>query len=160
MLDACRLRRPEDVPVWRARLSWGMATSRIDVVDEALKHLPTTGSNPARVHRARAWLAAHRGDVASERQELELVIEADPADTTALDRLAALAEKDGRLARAAELLRQKAETDHALARYMKLHDREQPLRDAVELARLAKQLGRQFESRAFLVVANSDESSY
>jgi tetratricopeptide (TPR) repeat protein len=160
LLDACRLRRPEDIPVWQARLNWGMATHQIDVVNEALKHLSTTESNPAKVHRTTAWLAAHRGDVAAERQELELVVEADPADRTALDRLAALAQKDGQPARAAELLRQKAEVDRALARYIKLHDRKQPLRDAAELARLAKQLGRQFESRAFLVIANSDESAY
>jgi enediyne biosynthesis protein E4 len=159
LLDACRLRRPEDIPVWRARLSCGMATHQIEVVDEALKHLPTTESNPAEVHRARAWLAAHRGDVASERQELELVVEAAPADITALDRLAALAEEDGKPTRAVELLRRKAEIDHALARYVELHDRKQPLRDAVELARLAQKLGRRFESRAFLVIANSDESS-
>jgi enediyne biosynthesis protein E4 len=160
LLDACLLRRPKDIPVWRARLSWGMATHRIDAVNEALKHLSAAGSNPAKVHRTRAWLAEHRGDVATERQELELVVEADPADVTALDQLAALAAKDGQPARAAELLRRKAEIDHALARYMELHDRKQPFRDAVELARLAKQLGRQFESRVFLVIANSDDSAY
>jgi enediyne biosynthesis protein E4 len=31
-LDACVKHRPEDHPVWRLRLVWGMATNRIDVV--------------------------------------------------------------------------------------------------------------------------------
>jgi tetratricopeptide (TPR) repeat protein len=160
LLNACRLRRPEDIPVWRARLGWGMAARRIDLVNEALKHLSTIQSTPAKFHRITAWLAMNRGDFATERQELELLLEADPADVTALDRLAGLAEKDGQPARAAELLRRKAELGRSLARYLKLHDRNQPLRDAVELARLAKQLGRQFESRVFLVVANSDDSAF
>ena len=41
-LDACLERRPGDVPVWRARLKWGMATSRVDVVREALTRLPAS----------------------------------------------------------------------------------------------------------------------
>jgi len=45
------------------------------------------------------------------------------------------------------------ETDRLLARYRELHDRNQPFRDAVELARLAEQLGRRFEARAFLTIA-------
>ena len=67
-LDACQRRRPDDVPVWRARLSWGIATNRIDVVRQALTHLPAAESTPAQVHRLEAWLAANRGDVATERQ--------------------------------------------------------------------------------------------
>ena len=107
-LDACQQRRPEDVPVWRARLSWGIATNRIDVVQQALTHLPAAESNPAQLHRLNAWLAAQRGDVATERRELELLVAADPADVTALDRLAELAEKDGQPARAAELAAQES----------------------------------------------------
>jgi len=152
-LDACQRRRPEDVPVWLARLRWGIATNRVDVVQRAMTHLPAMESNPAGLHRLNAWLAAHRGDVATERGELELLVAADPADVTALARLAELAEKEGQRARAAELVRKQADIDRLLGRYRELHDRNQPFRDAVELARLAEQLGRRFEARVFLTIA-------
>ena len=92
----------------------------------------------------------------AERRELEHLLAADPADLTALDRLAQLAEKDGQPAQAAELRRRKAEIDGFAARYEKLHERKQPIRDAVEMASLAEQLGRRFEARGFLTVAISE----
>ncbi len=51
----------------------------------------------------------------------------------------------------------RVETDPLLARYRELHDRQQPFRDAVEAARLAEQLGRRFEARAFLTIAIEEE---
>jgi tetratricopeptide (TPR) repeat protein len=156
-LDACQRRRPDDVPVWHARLSWSIATNRIDLVEESLTHLPAAVSNPAQVHWLKAWLAARRGHVAAERQELERLLAVDPAERTALDRLAQLAEKDRHPARAAELLRKKIEIDRLRSRYEKLHDRKQPIRDAVEMAHLAEQLGRRFEARVFLTLAISED---
>jgi tetratricopeptide (TPR) repeat protein len=155
-LDALR-GRDEDVPVWRARLNWGIATGRDDVVQEALTHLPASDSTPAQVHRLKARLAANRGDVATERRELERLCASDPADPTALVRLAQLAEKEGQPARAAELLRKKLDIDRLRARYDKLHKRRQPVRDAAEMAHLAEQLGRGFEARAFLTLAISED---
>lgn len=156
-IDACQARRPEDVAVWRSRLNWGIATNRIDVVKQAITHLPAMESNPSRLHRQNAWLAAHRGDLALERRELELLVAADPSDVSALGRLALLAEKDDLPARGAELVRRKADIDRRLARYRELRDRKQPFRDAVEMARLAEQLGRLFEARVFLTIAISEE---
>jgi thioredoxin-like negative regulator of GroEL len=156
-LDACLKSHPEDIPVWSARLSWSIATNRIDVVQQALKHVPAGDSTSALVHRLKAWLAAKRGDVATERRDLERLLTEDPADLTALDRLAQLAEKEGQPAQAAELVRKKVEINRLLARYEKLYDRNQPIRDAEEMASLAEQLGREFEARVFLTVAISDE---
>ena len=65
-----------------------MAANRIDVVEQALRHLPAATTTPAQLHRLKAWLSAHRGDVESERRELERLLAMDPADLTALDRLA------------------------------------------------------------------------
>jgi enediyne biosynthesis protein E4 len=152
-LDACLERRPEDVAVWRARLSWGIATDRLADVRRALEHLPADDWTSAELHRLKAWLAAKRADIAVERQELERLLAEDPADRTALDRLARLAEP----AEAAELMRKRAEVDRLLARYEKLYDRNQPIRDAEEMASLAEQLGREFEARVFLTVAISEE---
>ncbi len=154
-LNACLQRRPADLPVWRSRLRWGMATNRIDVVQQSLLHLSAGESTPAELHRLNAWFASRRGDLKTERQELVRLIEAAPADLSALDRLAQLAEQDGQPAEAAELVRKKAEIDRLRARYETLFDRQQPIRDAVEMAQLAEHLGRVFEARVFLTLAIS-----
>ena len=155
-LDACQQRRPDDVPVWRGWLSWGIATSRLDVVQQSVTRLPAAESTPSQLHRLNAWLASKRGDVETERRELERLLIADPADPTALDQLVHLTEQDGQPVRTAELHRKKAEIDRLRARYKQLYERNQPSRDAVEQARLAERLGRQFEARGFLTVAISD----
>jgi enediyne biosynthesis protein E4 len=152
-LSACRRQRPEDVPVWKAYLAWAMATSRVAEVREALKHVPAAESTPAQVDRLAAWLAAHRGDAESERRALERLVAHAPADFSAWDRLAELASRTGRPEQAAAIHRRKAELDQARDRYQKRYQRNQPLRDAEELARLAEQLGRRFEARVFLTLA-------
>ncbi len=154
-LDACHQRRPDDVPVWRARLNWAIATNRTDVVQQAATRLPESESPPAGRHRTDAWLASRRGDVAAERRALERLLAADPADSTAIDRLAQLAEKIGQLQQAIELRQRKEQTSRLQARYEKLYERKQPLRDAMEMARLAQGLGRGFEARGFLTLAIS-----
>jgi tetratricopeptide (TPR) repeat protein len=156
-LDACQRARPDDVPVWRARLSWGVATDRIDVVEEAVTHIPASEFVPGQLHRLSAWVASRRGDVEVERRELEQQLNVDPGDLSTLERLAQLAEQGGRGEQAARLRRMRGEIDELRARYEKLHERKQPLRDAVELARLAARLGREFEARGFFTVAISDD---
>ena len=95
-LDACLRRRPEDVPVWRARLNLAVATDRDAVAREALKHLPAEESTPAEIAGLAAWLAARRGDLAGERRALEQAIAVDPSGFAALDRLTDLAVQEGR----------------------------------------------------------------
>jgi thioredoxin-like negative regulator of GroEL len=152
-IDACRQRRPTDTSVGQARLNWGLATGRVDVVNDALKSLPATEATRARIHRIRAWLCSHRGDVGSERRELELQIAAEPADLTAHTRLAEIAQQDGQLVRASEWLHEKAVVEQLRVRYKQLYRRNQPNRDAAEMAHLAQRLGRDFEARAFLTLA-------
>jgi tetratricopeptide (TPR) repeat protein len=153
LLDDCLRSRPDDVPVWRAKLNWALETKQLATVLEALKHLPADQSTPAHTHKMAAWIARQHGDIEPERRALERLIEADPADLSALTRLAELAEKAGQPERSAELGRQKNEIEQLQARYQKLHDRNQPIRDAVEMARLAAKLGLGFEARAFLTIA-------
>ena len=64
-----------------------------------------------------------------------------------------IAKTEGHADRARELNRQKAETETIMERFKHLHARNQPLRDAAELARLALRLGQRFEARAFLTLA-------
>jgi thioredoxin-like negative regulator of GroEL len=156
-LEACLQGRPEDVPIWRARLDWAVAAGRVAEARAALEHLPADESTPAQVHRLAAWLAARRGDVPSERQALQQLLAADPADGAASARLVELAVRAGRPDHAAALRQRKAELDQLNLRYKELFLRDQPVRDAEEMARLAEQLGRWFEAQVFLSVALAAE---
>ncbi len=153
LLGTCLRRRPDDVAVWRARLNWALATNQLAAVLEASDHLPADRAAPAEIAKLAAWIARQHGDVDAERRALERLIGANPADLSALTRLAELAEKAGQPERGAELGRQKNEIERLEARYQKLHDRNQPIRDAEEIARLATKLGLGFEVRAFLTIA-------
>jgi tetratricopeptide (TPR) repeat protein len=157
LLDDCLRLRPEDAPVWRARLNWGMATNQIDVVQLAFEHLPASESTPAEVHQLSAWLCARRGDHDLEREQLERLVAADPADLAALGRLKLLAEQAGQPALAMDFGRKKEEIERLQTRYRKLFDRYQPCRDAEEMARIAEKLGRQFEARGCLTVEISED---
>jgi len=159
-LEACLRRRPDDIPVWRARLDWALATHRLADVRQALGHLPVEESTPAQVQRLTAWLAAHRGDLDSERRALERLVAVDPADFATLDRLVAIAEKEGKADRAGELRRKKTEVDQLQARYEKLDKRNQTMRDAREMASLAERLGRRFEAKVFLTIAIATEPEH
>ncbi len=128
-------------------------------MERALEHIPSTEWSLARFHQIHAWLAAHRGDVATERRELELQVAVDPADTTALGRLTELTVKEGQPARCMELAARKTEIDRVRTRFLQLHERTQPFRDAEELASLAGQLGRWFEARVFLTIATAEDPS-
>jgi thioredoxin-like negative regulator of GroEL len=152
-LGRCLARRPEDVAVWRARLDWALATRRVAVAREALKHLPAAESNSAEVEKLAAWFAAQRGDDKAERTSLERLIAADPTDFAAVDRLIELRTKNGQPDVALALRRRKDEVARLQARYQKLFKRHQPRRDAAEMARLAEQLGRRFEAKAFFTIA-------
>jgi enediyne biosynthesis protein E4 len=152
-LNECETKRPDDRAVWRTRLKWAMATERIDAVERILTHVPDVASLSAEQHRINAWLAGHHGDFAKQCSELELLIAADPGDLSAFDRLIDLHKQAGQPALAAEVFQNRNAVRELLDRYMMLHGRKQPLRDAEELARIAEQLGRGFEARAFLTIA-------
>jgi thioredoxin-like negative regulator of GroEL len=153
-LNQCENKRPDDPAVWRARCEWAMATGRIDEVERAMTHMPDVNNSgsPDR-HRVNAWLAGHRGDLAKERSELELWIAADPGNLSAHDRLIELDKKENRPGAAADAVQNRNAMRALLERYMILHARKQPIRDAEELATIAEQLGRRFEARGFLTIA-------
>ncbi len=159
-LEVCLRRRSDDIPVWRARLDWALATHRLADVRQAMEHLPAEDSTPAQVQRLTAWLAAHRGDLDSERRALERLVAVESADFAALDRLVAIAEKEGKADRAGEFRRQKTEVDRLQARYEKLYRRNQTMRDARELASLAERLGHRFEAKVFLTIAIATEPEH
>jgi enediyne biosynthesis protein E4 len=157
LLVLCLRRRPRDAPVLHARLTWAVATGHVDVARECLALLPAEDCAPGEVYKFAAWLAEKRRDARSERRALELLIATDPADGAALDRLAVLADRENQPSRAAELRGRKTELDQVNSRYKELFLRDQALRDAEEMARLAERLGRLFEAKVFWSVASAAE---
>ena len=88
-------------------------------------------------------LAGRAGIAQSEQRALERLIEADPADFAALDRLAELAVQQCQPTRAALLRHQKSEIDAPRGSLSKALST-QPTRDTAEMARLAERLGQRF----------------
>jgi thioredoxin-like negative regulator of GroEL len=150
-IDRCLQRRPDDPVVWRARLAWAMTTGRLAEVRTALRHLPADPSAPAEIPRLSAWIASACGDVEAERRALTELVAAAPEDLDALDRL--LKSERGDREKVAALERRKAQVEADRARYRVLFRRNQPSRDAAEVARLAERLGRPFEATVFRNVA-------
>ncbi len=140
-LDACKARRPLDAAAWDAALRLGVATGRIDGVRAAAEHLSAQATSAAECHRLRAWLAEQNGDGKTECQDLELLLAINPSDTRALDRLTELKTSLGDAVQTAALKRRKTEVERLKRRYETLFDRNQPSRDAVEMAQIAQQLG-------------------
>jgi tetratricopeptide (TPR) repeat protein len=152
LLDQCLKNRPDDIPVWIAMLELGKALDRPDLVEQALSHLPPRALATPETDRIDAWLCAHRGDEKSERRALERLVAASPGDLPALARLAELAERSGKATEAADFRARHAASKKVHARFRQLFDRNQPIRDAEELADLAEKLGRMFEARGFLTI--------
>jgi enediyne biosynthesis protein E4 len=161
-IESCIRRRPDDAPVWRASLKWAMATDDIATIGRALEHLRVCDFPVAQYRTLAAWLAARGARIdrdfrglllEKELNELRLALVADPADVATLDRLAARAVQEGRLEQAPELRRKKTEIGELRARYRELYNRNQPYRDAAEMARLAMRLSHWFEAKAFLTIA-------
>ncbi len=156
-LDAGLGRRPEDRSVWRARLDSAMRSNRFADARIALKHLPAAWTTSAEVHRLSAGLASSCGDVERARRELASLIAEAPEDFEARDRLESLEPRSTAKAVASEMTRRKEEIRRAQARYQELYRRNQPARDAEEMARLAERLGRPFEAIVFSTAALADE---
>jgi tetratricopeptide (TPR) repeat protein len=106
-----------DAPVWRSWLDWARAAGRPDEALRALKHIDPATVDPAERLAVRAWFASQAGLKEVEVKALVKLLEVEPHDTTALDRMAALAHDAGRGSAAAEYRRRKAEVDTALERY-------------------------------------------
>ena len=57
---------------------------------------PRAGCHPVEILRLRCWLAGRTGDDAIERRTSQALVDEEPGNTAALDRLAELAVKAGR----------------------------------------------------------------
>ncbi len=154
LLDDCLRLRPDDAAVWRARLVWSLQTDRLAEARAALGHLPPDLTTPAEVHHLAALLASKCGDSDRERRELADLAADAPEDLEALERLETL---EPAAETAASRRRQREEIERDQKRYRALYHRNQPARDAEEMARLAERLGQRFEAILFLTVAIAEE---
>jgi thioredoxin-like negative regulator of GroEL len=140
-----------DPALWRAALDLAVASNDLELAGLAAGSLTTADLAPERLERLRAWLAARRGDIASERAALEARLAREPADAEALERLAELSLQAGQVDRAGALRHRKAEVDRVRRLYGHRVSADFKA-DAVGLADQAEALGRWFEARAFLAL--------
>jgi tetratricopeptide (TPR) repeat protein len=155
-LNRCLERRPSDPPVWQARLDLAVATDDLAGFWTAAGQLPSDRFDAAAVHRLRAWLAARRGDASLEQKELGELLRGAPADTRALERLAALVFASGNTRAAEQLHRRKAEIDRAHDTFRKIMlEGKQMVERADELPELTAVLGRTFDSQAWAIIAET-----
>ena len=153
-LDACQRRRPDDPAVWQARLEWALACDRVESARQALGHLPADRLSSRQVLALRAWFAERRKDARAERDVLGRLVESNPGDFAALERLAVLAAGAGQAALAARFRERKAELDRAKHRYQSLCKDDALTTRAAEMARLAETLGYRFESLGLWTLAS------
>ena len=151
-LDACEQRRPDDQPVWLARLALATANRDVEAAERAIGHLQSRWFLPSEVLRLRAWLASFGRDRQSERQSLLALAAEEPGNAGAWARLAELAVVEKHLDQA-ETFRLKQKNASALrARYSILITGDDPAHHAAELRRLARDLGRRIEERGWALI--------
>ncbi|MGO9471696.1 MAG: FG-GAP-like repeat-containing protein [Isosphaeraceae bacterium] len=153
-LDRCLKQRPDDPAIWQAQLDLALATDDATGFWEAAHHLPLDRFDPATQQSFRAWAAKHGGDPAREMRELKALIQQDPGNAKALERLALLSFEAGNKQAAEDLHRRKAKVDQAQDQFRKaLLDAASLDEKAGWLAELAASLGRTFDSQAWAIVA-------
>jgi hypothetical protein len=109
------------------------------------------------VQRLRAWLAAGLGDAPVERAALTAVLEQEPGDTAALDRLAELAAEAGAIEDVTRLRWEAARLGTIKERYRNRIEAD-ATDDPAELARLAETLGRRIEARGWALIRDGKAS--
>ncbi len=146
-LKRCEQARPDDLSVWEARLEWAEAAVRPDELLRAANHLPASRFSRPRVLWLQAWLAARAGDLQAEQSALESLLELEPADAAAVDRLSVLAAQNGDKPRRSVLRGRKAAIDAARERYRKLINTSDLTPILTDLAKAAEAIDRRFEAR-------------
>ncbi len=158
-LDRCAERRPDDLSVWQARLDLAVATNDVARFSQAGAHLPGSRFDAVSVLRFRVWLAGLSGDSGAEQIALEKLVEQDPANARALERLAALMIDAGRAGEGSELHRRKAEIDRAHDDFRKMLMKLTDLSSRAQtLAELTAKLNRRFDTQAWSIIADARAS--
>jgi hypothetical protein len=122
----------------------------------AVPYLPAAGFGRAEVLAYRAWLAASNHDREREKAALSSLIECDPGNANALERLAILKVESGRHVEAEALHRRRDEITEARDRSVQIlqNGLNVPNRAHV-LAELSAKLGRTFDAQAWTILAEA-----
>ncbi len=159
LLDSCVKRRGDDQAVRRAILNLAIARDDPAAAIRAMRNLPASIFPPATIKRYRSWLAAKTNDRDLERIALEEQISVDPANTTAIERLAAIEASTDRIELANRRRTEKSKFDHYLNQYyvllMKMSDDTFKNR-AAEASEIAAASHRDFEARAWRAIAGGN----
>ncbi len=93
-LVPCLKRKPDDQALWRARLELAIAADDMGGFREAASHLYSRLSD-REILRFRAWVAARTGKPELERRALAALMDDEPGNIGAWDRLAELPQSGG-----------------------------------------------------------------
>ncbi len=151
-LDRCTQRRPEDRAVWRARLELAIVALDLDGLERAAGHISAQAFTTVETLRLRAWVTARLGDAPNEYAALLALVDQDPGNIGAWDRLSELAVMAGRIGEAAGYRQRKAERNADRKRYKNLIERDDRAAHAEELESLAGRLGRRLEARGWSLI--------
>jgi tetratricopeptide (TPR) repeat protein len=156
-LRKCLERRPDDPSVWTAILDLALTTRNPGRFWEAAGKILATRLSERETASIRARIASIGGDRSLEKRELSRLVEVEPSNSRALERLAVMAIEDGDREEADRLHRRKALIDQAKDRIrrfgimMMLDFRSK----AGELVEISATLGRPFDEQAWLLVASA-----
>jgi tetratricopeptide (TPR) repeat protein len=158
-LDRCKERRLDDPAVGLACLDLAMASGDIEMFWEAAGRIPIAGLRTADVASMRVWLASRGEATPDGRKEWEERLAADPCNPEALEHLAELHRRAGEARQSEALLRRKGAIDMARDQIRRMIIRKIDFRSSShELAAFCGVLGREFDRRAWTLVALSDAS--
>ena len=146
-LSSCEETAGADPQVARSRLLWSWGADRTDVAVICARRVPADLLSTTQKYSLRAWLDAKAGDHAAERATLEALLDREPGDLRALERLIGMAAESGQADRVSALRRQKAEIEAALERRRALMADPSPASRAAELAQASETLGAVDEAR-------------
>ncbi len=153
-LTRCSERRPNDLAVRRAWLDLSRESLDPERFWAEAERIPASSLQPRDIAMLRWWLAEQSGDKVAEKKELSRLLEIQPTNTRALERLAVLAIESKNPAEAKDVQRAKAELDRAQDVIHKFVVRKLEFRSkAEEIARQSAILGRGFDARAWSLVA-------
>ncbi len=155
LLDACLKRRPDDPAIWRSLLDLALASENVELAWKALAKLPAGELTSVELLDLRIWLSSQAKNQEEEKKALSALLEEEPGHTKTLERLATLAWNASQHDEATRLNRRKAEVNEIKDRYRSLTSRDDRLKYAGELAKLANQLGRRLEAKGWTDLARS-----
>ncbi len=148
-LDRFESQTSPRLPVISAQFRLAQAEEDLRGALDAVRDINFVNSDPERWVLVVAWLAEETGDRIRAIDAYRWILEGNPTDLSAMEKLAALLAESGRRQEAQDLRTRKGELDTLLNRYREQHYKANPATDGPTMAESAEQLGRYFEANAW-----------